>query len=202
VDHRKRFVDLIVGWPGSVADGRVFSNSSLKANLERLLAPLPSTPVATKATDTSETRQEPIPAFILADSAYCSTSRLVPTFKTTECNRCKITKSLNYRLASIRYCIENAFGICKGRYRLLMRPLECAKEDVSRAIPLITSIFILHNFLIDEKDRTPIEAVETHELDVEDAQNNDGAENDGVENHEFGTREILLRHIRWVESSR
>ena len=96
-------------------------------------------------------------------------------------------KTLNYKLASIYYCIENAFGICKGRFRLLLHPLECAKENVRCAIPLITSIFVLHNFLIDERDRTLIEPVKIKEKDEEDVQNN------GVEyNNEFETREILL----------
>ena len=34
VDYRNRFVDLCVGWPGSVADGRVWSTSTLKASRE------------------------------------------------------------------------------------------------------------------------------------------------------------------------
>src|SRR4051812_44354292 len=37
VDHKKRFIELTIGWPGSVGDGRVFANSFLKANLEKLL---------------------------------------------------------------------------------------------------------------------------------------------------------------------
>ena len=93
-------------------------------------------------------------------------------------------------MTSIHYCIENAFGICKDQFRLLLHPLKCAKEDIRCAIPLITSIFVLHKFLIDERDRTPIEPVKMEEKDEEDVQNN------GVEyNDEFETKEILLRHM-------
>jgi hypothetical protein len=53
VDHRKRFVELYVGWPGSVADGRVWSNSSLKKRLSSLLSDVPATFITTKASDTS-----------------------------------------------------------------------------------------------------------------------------------------------------
>jgi DDE superfamily endonuclease len=198
VDHRKRFVNLTVGWPGSVADGRVWANSGLNSNAEAYLSPLPPVFVATKASDTSPTQQEAVYSFILADSAYPSTSRIVPTFKTTECDRCPITKKLNYKLASIRYYIENAFGICKGRFRLLTRPLECAKDDVVRAVHLITAIFTLHNFLVDINDGTSIEPEASSE---EALSENDG---DGREIDDDGddtTRAILLRHIRWLDAA-
>jgi hypothetical protein len=198
VDHRRRFVELTVGWPGSVADGRVFANSFLRANLERFLKSLPSVPVATKATDTSETLYEAVPAYILADSAYSSTSRIVPTFKNTECNRCRIVAKLNAKLASVRYYIENAFGICKGRFRILNRPLECAKEDVVRASFLITAIFVLHNFLIEEKDDTVIEQVVA---DSNDRDQSGETSEDIDEMADMATRNILLRHMRWVTSS-
>ena len=203
VDHKKRFIEVTVGWPGSVADGRVFSNSFFKTNLEWLLGDLPSVPVATRISSTSrETQYENVPAFILADSAYPSTSRVVPTFKNNECNRDRDIKKLNTKLASIRYCIEHAFGVCKGRFRLLNRPLECAKEDVIRASYLITAIFVLHNFLIDEHDDTPIDAVEH---DAGDDASNDltGGDSDDLNDENentrgLSTRTILLRHMYWL----
>jgi hypothetical protein len=203
VDHKKRFIELTVGWPGSVGDGRVFSNSFLKSNLEKLLSNLPPIPVATRMSSISrETQHENVPAFILADSAYPSTSRIVPTFKNNECNRNRDIKKLNAKLASIRYCVENAFGICKGRFRLLNRALECAKEDVIRASFLITAIFVLHNFLIDESDDTPINAEPNA---VDDANLNEDMTDDERENNlnEHGgmpTRDILLRHIYWLNN--
>ena len=66
---------------------------------------------------------------------------------------------LSKRLGGIRYCVEHAFGICKGRFRILDRPLVCAKEDTARPVVLISSILTLHNFLIDENDSTVIEPV-------------------------------------------
>jgi hypothetical protein len=206
VDHRKRFIEATVGWPGSVADGRVFANSFLKSNLEQLLGTLPSTPVATRPSAASrETQHENIPAFILADSAYPSTSRVVPTFKNNECNRDRDIKKLNAKLAGIRYCVENAFGICKGRFRLLNRPLESAKEDVVRTSYLITAIFVLHNFLIDRCDDTPVEVVLARDadggndsrLDANDDENNEQGGQEG-----FPTHNILLRHMYWLNSTR
>jgi DDE superfamily endonuclease len=189
-------VDLVVGWPGSVADGRIWANSTLHARLETLLSNLASVHLPTKANSASPMQQEPVPAFILADSAYPSTSRLVPTFKTTECDRCPITKKLNKKLASIRYSIENAFGICKGRFRLLTRPLECAKLNIKRATILVVAVLTLHNFLIQQDDETVVESVARADTIVRQ----EWDEVEAIEENEaFATREILLRHMRWLE---
>ena len=188
-----------MGWPGSVHDGRVFANSYLKANLERLLNSIPSSPMATKAPPTShETQHENVPAFILADSAYPSTSRVVPTFKNHQCSTRDIRK-LNAKLAGIRYSVENTFGICKGRFRLLNRPLECAKDDVIKASYLITAIFVLHNFLIDEDDETLVTPVEDS-VEDDDEENEGGIEQAVEHDDEIKTRDILLRHIYWHNS--
>ena len=88
MDHNKQFIDLLVGFPGSVNDGRLWANSALNKKHERLLAQLPLTPVRTKAKPTSPTRVEQVPAFILGDSAYPNTSRMVPTFKLSEQRKC------------------------------------------------------------------------------------------------------------------
>jgi hypothetical protein len=197
VDHRNRFVDLCVGWPGSVADGRVWSTSALKASLETLLFNIPSVPVATRRQDSDEMQYEYVPAFILVDSAYPSTSRTVPTFKTTECRNSSSVKRLNEKLSSIRYCIEQAFGICKGRFRLFSRPLECAKDDVTRATKLIIAIFTLHNFLVDVEDLKDedVEEVEVDRAEI-DMEIDEG--NEIGDNQDFSTRDILLRYTQWL----
>jgi hypothetical protein len=208
VDHRNRFVELYVGWPGSVADGRIWSTSALKANLETFLANIPSVPVATRCHNTGEMQYEHVPAFILLDSAYPSTSRTVPTFRPTECRNSPSTKRLNQKLSSIRYCIEQAFGICKGRFRLFGRPLECAKDDVTRATKLIIAIFTLHNFLIDEDDLEEqveqveqveeVEEVEEVNVDGEDVDADIHEGNGIADEQDFSTRNILLRYTQWL----
>ena len=101
MDHNKQFIDLLVGFPGSVNDGRLWANSALNKKHERLLAQLPLTPVHTKATPTSPTQVEQVPAFILGDSAYPNTSRIVPTFKISEQRSCLLTSHLNEQLAGV-----------------------------------------------------------------------------------------------------
>jgi len=200
--HKRRFVKVTVGRPGSVGDGRVFANSFLRRNLERFLSRVPSVPVATKATASSKTLQEDVPAFILDDSAYPSTSCVVPTFKNTDCNRCHLIRKLNAKLASCRHHIENAFGICKGRFRLLNRSLECAKEDVVRASFLITAIFTVHNFLIDKNDDTEFDMDEQGVVS-DGAPNGKGYDHAGEEEEgATKTRDVLLRHMRWLKHGR
>lgn len=187
-------MDVTVGWPGSVADGRIWTTSSLYRRLDELFNNLPSTSIPTLASDTSEIQHELVPAYILADSTYPSTARMVPTFRNTDCDRCQLTKQLNFKLASIRYCIENAFGICKGRFRILDRLLEYAKENIKRSVYLILAIFTLHNFLINIQDDTVIELADVEmEFGVEGYEN--AIQNENDEN--MDTKSILLRHMRW-----
>jgi DDE superfamily endonuclease len=197
----------MVGWLGSVVDGRVFANSYLKKNLEQLLGNLHSTPVPTRLSSTShDTRYEDVPAFILGDSAYPSRTRVVPTFRNCECNRSRHVKELNAKLAGIRYSVENVFGILKVRFRLLNRPLECAKEHIVRTSYLITAIFVVHNFLIDGGDEFEATCAELeaigHPVDLN--HDGDGAEDlpraEGSDDGGPPTRDVLLRHMYWKNS--
>ena len=103
-------------------------------------------------------------------------------------------------MAGARYYVENAFGICKGRFRILNRPLECATEDITRAITLVAAVCILHNFLIDVRDETEIipdlRSEEERFVTQEDGDVIDEQGEDGIG---AMTRDILLRHIHWIE---
>jgi DDE superfamily endonuclease len=96
-----------VGWPGSVSDIRIWRTSALNHDLETHLSTLPSSLISTLIA--GQTRTEYIPAFILGDNAYPNTSRIVPIYRVTEVNHCPVTKKLNRKLASVQYCVENAF---------------------------------------------------------------------------------------------
>src|SRR5437762_9026096 len=85
VDYRKRFIDVEVGWPGSVGDGRVFNNSRLSNCLDAWLEDFPKGFVSTGEADGIIIEEE-IPAFIFADSAYGNSKHLVTTFKVNECS--------------------------------------------------------------------------------------------------------------------
>jgi len=81
VDYKKRFLDLEIGWPGSVGDCQIFENSYLNGKYEEELAKL-----GTTALTTGDDLEEDIPVFILGDSAYRNSRHMVTTYKVTECN--------------------------------------------------------------------------------------------------------------------
>lgn len=53
----------------------------------------------------------------------------------------------NYRLSRARRIIENVFGICAARFRLLRRPIDVNPESVTT---IVLAICALHNFLVTE----------------------------------------------------
>jgi hypothetical protein len=155
VDPDKRFIDVNLGWPGKVNDGRVFHNSALSTELEDRL-----TQMNNRTVQVGETETESIPFYILGDSAYANTARMVTTYETGQCQNNRIIKKLNAKLAGMRYIVEHAFGDLKGRFRLLMIPMQTARKNVNRATKIMYSCVVLHNFLIDEKDIITVTADE------------------------------------------
>ena len=92
VDYRKQIVDLEIGWPGSVGDGRIWNCSELKKVYKDFLSQMPTTSLPTGV------ELEDVPPFILADSAYSNTRHMVTTYKTTEILANDIVGELNKKL--------------------------------------------------------------------------------------------------------
>ena len=208
VDYKKRFLDVEIGWPGSVADSRIFDNSYLSHNYEGALAELGTTPLATGADGVEEN----IPAFIPGDSAYRNSRHLVTTYKVSECDADDSVCHLNFRLSKAQYHVENAFGLLKGRFQIFEKPLRCAAEDLPFALHLIASICVLYNFLIDVQDQVhegevPMQEIEEQLQNGGDDEDSEDGEDDIDENinGERGQaegeviRQALLHHIRWLD---
>ena len=117
VDYKKHIVDLEVGWPGSVADGRIWSCSTLNKVYKAWLQQLPTTSLPTGMHLSEDEIYEEIPPFILADSAYSNTQHMVTTYKMTEILLDPAIRELNKKLGGARYHVENAFGILKACFR-------------------------------------------------------------------------------------
>ena len=200
VDYKKRFLDLEIGWPGSVGDCRIFENSYLKGKYEEELAQLGTTSLMT-----GEDNDEEIPAFILGDSAYRNSRHMVTTYKVTECNADRSVRHLNFALSKARYQVEHAFGLLKGRFQIFEKPLRSAGEDLPFSVRLIASICIIHNFLIDERDAVPEAdilqdaAERNHRVLANDDVNDEEIENTEEQNHGGVTREAFIRRSRWLD---
>ena len=132
VDHKYRFTDIYIGWPGSVHDARVFAHSSLyeKANEGTLL------PLTTRSLG-----GENIPPFFIGDSAYPLLTWLMKPFPHNLLLTNK-QKTYNYRISRSRIVVENAYGRLKGRWRRLLKKNEMHVCN----IPLVISACcVLHN---------------------------------------------------------
>ena len=194
VDSKKRIIDLEAGWPGSVGDGRIWSCCTLKNTMNSWISQLPTASLPTGVDANGDEVNEDIPPFILGDSAYPNTRHMVTTYKTTEILSSPVVHELNKRLGRARYHVENAFGILKARFQIFKRPLEYGQEDVRLAITLTSSIFILHNFLIEVHD------VVNDSLDPMVENENGGYEDDNYnqEDEDASSRDILLRYMRYI----
>lgn len=84
----------------------------------------------------------PIPYVIVADDAFPIKPYLMKPyfFRNMDFTR----RIFNYRLSRARRIIENVFGICSARFRILLKPIEVQPE---RAFNIVLAICALHNFL-------------------------------------------------------
>jgi len=130
VDYKKRFLDVEIGWPGSVGDNRVFDNSYLSHHYEGFLAELGTTLLAT-GDDVSEN----IPAFILGDSAYRNTRHFVTTSELAIGRSCRPSQARPDRDFMLRVGI----GLSKpqtdpGTGRIGLSQLKCRSGPVQTKI--------------------------------------------------------------------
>ena len=132
VDCNYLFRDVVIGWPGSVHDPRMFSNSTIfvKGN-ENCLFPVDLT---------KEICREDVPPVILADAAYPLLPWVLKGYPRNEATRSQ--RLFNYRLSRARMTVENTFGRWKGRY---IRFSKWVDMDVTALVQVILTSCILHN---------------------------------------------------------
>ena len=132
VDHDYLFTDIMVGWPGSVHDSRILSNSHIyyKATNKEILN-----------TESQTILGNDMLPFLIGDSAYPLTSWLMKPFPSNSLLTNE-QKTFNYRLSRARIVVENAFGHLKARWRRLLKQNDM---DVGHIPQVITACCILHN---------------------------------------------------------
>ena len=115
VDSNYLFRDIVVGWPGSVHDARVFSNSQLYALgcSGRLFPPDVK----------EEILGQEIHPIILGDPAYPMLNWLLKGYP-ENVNTRRIQRRFNYRLSRTRMTVENTFGSWKGRFQRFSKRLD------------------------------------------------------------------------------
>jgi hypothetical protein len=95
-DSKMPFLDIFVGWPGSVHDSRVLKNSPLFDRKEN-----------------NQAAMFPKNTHLLGDSAYGLSTWLSTPFK-DHGNSTQTQRRYNYVHSSTRMAIERTFGTLKG----------------------------------------------------------------------------------------
>jgi len=127
VDSQGLFLDIDVGWPGSVHDARIWQNSPYLRFMNELM-------------DDLHTQYPDERWVVLGDSAYpLSVWLMKPYAIENDAERL----SFNTALAKARVAVEHAFGRLKQRWRRL-KLLDAAYVD--SAVQWIHACVILHNF--------------------------------------------------------
>ena len=138
VDHDYRFMNVYVGWPGSVHDARILANSTVFARGEAgTLAP----------NSVQSIGGVPVPVVILGDPAYPLLPWLLKPYPGVGLSSKQ--KKFNTRLSRARVVVECAFGRLKGRWRSLLKRYD---SKVKFLPAQVTACFILHNLCEVHKD--------------------------------------------------
>ena len=126
VDSQYRFVWATCGFPGNSHDAIIFKSTDLWARIEEGRC-IPNIGQFVDGVT--------VPPLIVGDSAF---PLLTPQ-----------QRNFNYRLCQARLVTEGAYGQLKGRWRVLLRKCESARDQV-RTTTL--ACLILHNVCIDRGD--------------------------------------------------
>ncbi len=144
-DGTLKFLSMSAGFPGSVHDSRILRNTWVfreAINKQILTGPI-----------FYINNETPIKPYLVGDAAYPQADWLIKPFSYEKDMRPR-QKTFNLALSQARVSIERAFGVLKGRWRLLLGKLEL---EPSYASDVAIACTVLHN--ICQQFNEPIDDV-------------------------------------------
>lgn len=139
IGHNKRFMWAAVGAPGSTHDSRLLQNCEIFSQLEEGHV-LPNRSLNLYP-------HGEIPITTVGDSAFPSRPWLLKPYK--EGTLVPKQRYFNNRLCSARVVSEHAYGMLKGRFRILYKKTECSLDNIQ---VIIMVCIVLHNICIHRND--------------------------------------------------
>lgn len=139
VSYNKRFLYAAVGAPGSTHDARLLKSASIYSDIINGSV-IPDRKVALG-------NFGDIPLVTIGDSAFPRFSWLIKSYNENTSD--KQQRYFNKRLCGARVVTENAYGMLKGRWRILFKQTECRLFNL-RYITM--ACIALHNLCISVSD--------------------------------------------------
>ena len=124
-------MDVVIKWPGSVHDARMFAGSKLNHFLKYEIIPLCRQKIS----------EDQAPVFIVGDQAYHLMPYLMEEYAWGGTN--SQVQYFGYKLCSVRNVIKCAFGILKARFGCLRWAMDINLNDLP---DVIHACFVLHNY--------------------------------------------------------
>jgi hypothetical protein len=139
VDSSGKFLDVTIGWPGSVNDARVLRNSEMycRARGGEWLSGPTITLAGVK-----------IPQYIVEDAGYPHLAWLVIPYPGDMLP--DLRDRFNYFHSSTRIIVEIAFGRLEGIWRILLKRI--TRPDIKFLPTLIGACTVLHNIMLQKGD--------------------------------------------------
>jgi hypothetical protein len=150
VDADAVFRSVQVNLPGRTHDARAWDVSQAKRDVEQNFSASPYV---------VEVEGRRIKPYVLADSAYPGSEHILKPYLFSRAND-REKRRFNLRHCRSRQVVEQAFGILKCRFRLLLKTQEVHKQEILQL--LVLACCTLHNMCI--ADRVPFDAAMANDL--------------------------------------